>query len=42
MIRNLRKQMKDDGLCEDNRLDLQEDLNRLKRKKNKLASKLGH
>ena len=42
MIQNLRKQMKEDGLDDDDRLDLQEDLNRLKRKKNELAKKLGY
>ena len=42
LIQNLRKQMKDDCLDDDDRLDLQGDLNRLKKKKNELALKLGY
>ena len=41
MIKNLRKQMKD-GLDEEEKIDLQEDVKRLKRKKNELASKPGY
>ena len=33
MIQNLRKQMKEDGLDEDDKVDLQEDVNRLKKKR---------
>ena len=41
MICDLRTQMKHHGLDEDDNTDLQEDVNRLKKKKNELALKLG-